>query len=70
MEEGRIQAREEVREEVKAEVMEEITKPITDELVTDAKVSAIYVVSANPAGLEELEMLMDSIGIIWERRAL
>ena len=70
MEEGRNQAREEVREEVKEEVMEEITKPITDELVTDAKVSAIYVVSANPAGLEELEMLMDSIGIIWERRAL
>ena len=66
MEEGRKQA----RKEVKAEVMEEITKPITDELVTDAKVSAIYVVSANPAGLEELEMLMDSIGIIWERRAL
>lgn len=70
LEEGRNQAKEEVREEVRAEVVEEITKPITDELVTNAKVSAVYVVSANQGGLEELEMLMDSIGIVWERRAL
>lgn len=68
LEEGRQKALEATKEEIRAEVVEEIKKPITDEIVTDAKISAIYVVSAPQDGLNELEMLMDSIGIIWEKR--
>ena len=71
-EEERTRVREEeaIRRQAREETVQEIKRPITDEVVKDAKVSAVYAVSAAPEALAELEMAMDSLGITWERKAI
>ena len=44
----RVREEEAIRQQAKAEVVKEIKAPITDEVVADAKVSAVYAVSASP----------------------
>ena len=66
----RAQEEEAIRRQAREETVREIKRPITDEVVKDAKVSAVYAVSAAPEALEELEMAMDSLGITWERKAI
>lgn len=66
----RIRDEEKIRQQAKAEVAQEIKAPITDEVVSNAKVSAVYAVSAPQELLAELEMAMDSLGITWERKEL
>ena len=57
-----------IKEEAKKEVVEEIAQPITDEIVTNAKVSALYTVSASAEELEQIEMFFDSIGVAFSRK--
>lgn len=64
----RVQEEEAIRRQARAETVQEIKRPITDEVVKNAKVSAVYAVSAAPEALAELEMAMDSLGITWERK--
>lgn len=66
----RVREEEAIRRQAREETVREIKRPITDEVVKDAKVSAVYAVSAAPEALEELEMAMDSLGITWERKAI
>lgn len=66
----RVREEEAVRQQARVEVVKEIKAPITDEVVADAKVSAVYAVSASPEALEELEMAMDSLGVTWERKEI
>ena len=66
----RIREEEKIRQQAKAEVAQEIKAPITDEVVSNAKVSAVYAVSAPQESLAELEMAMDSLGVTWERKEL
>jgi hypothetical protein len=66
----RVQEEEAIRRQAREETVREIKRPITDEIVKDAKVSAVYAVSAAPEALTELEMAMDSLGITWERKAI
>lgn len=57
-----------VKEEARKEVMDNIAQPITDEVVKNAKVTAMYTISATDEQIAELEMAMDSIGITYERK--
>ncbi len=57
-----------VKEEAKKEVMDNIAQPITDEVVKNAKVTAMYTISATDEQIAELEMAMDSLGITYERK--
>lgn len=57
-----------VKEEARKEVMDNITQPITDEVVKNAKVTAMYTISATDEQIAELEMAMDSLGITYERK--
>ena len=57
-----------IKEEAKREVIEEIAQPITDEIVTNAKVSALYTVSASAEELGQIEMFFNSIGVAFERK--
>lgn len=66
----RVREEEAIRRQAREETVQEIKRPITDEIVKDAKVSAVYAVSAAPEALAELEMAMDSLGITWERKAI
>lgn len=66
----RVREEEAIRRQAREETVQEIKRPITDEVVKDAKVSAVYAVSAAPEALAELEMAMDSLGITWERKAI
>lgn len=66
----RILEEEEIRKQAQEEAVQEIKRPITDAAVTNAKVSAVYAVSASEESLSELEMAMDSLGITWERKAI
>ena len=66
----RVREEEVIRRQAREETVQEIKRPITDEVVKDAKVSAVYAVSAAPEALAELEMAMDSLGITWERKAI
>ena len=66
----RVREEEAIRQQAREETVREIKRPITDEVVKDAKVSAVYAVSAEPEALAELEMAMDSLGITWERKAI
>lgn len=74
MERARQEARAQVareqqaKEEAKKEVMDNITQPITDEVVKNAKVTAMYTISATDDQIAELEMAMDSLGITYERK--
>lgn len=74
MERARQEARAQVareqqaKEEAKKEVMDNITQPITDEVVKNAKVTAMYTISATDEQIVELEMAMDSLGITYERK--
>lgn len=74
MERARQEARAQVareqqaKEEAKKEVMDNITQPITDEVVKNAKVTAMYTISATDEQITELEMAMDSLGITYERK--
>ena len=74
MERARQEARAQVareqqaKEEAKKEVMDNITQPITDEVVKNAKVTAMYTISATDDQITELEMAMDSLGITYERK--
>lgn len=74
MERARQEARAQVareqqaKEEVRKEVMDNITQPITDEVVKNAKVTAMYTISATDEQIVELEMAMDSLGITYERK--
>lgn len=56
------------KEEARKEVMDNITQPITDEVVKNAKVTAMYTISATDEQIAELEMAMDSLGITYERK--
>lgn len=64
----RVVEEQQIRENAQREIVEELTAPISDEVVKDAKVTAIYTVSATDAELSELEVVMDSIGITWSRK--
>lgn len=66
----RVREEEAIRRQAREETVRKIKSPITDEIVKDAKVSAVYAVSAAPEALAELEMAMDSLGITWERKAI
>ena len=66
----RIQEEEAIRRQAQEETVREIKRPITDAVVTNARVSAVYAVSAPEESLSELEMAMDSLGITWERKAI
>lgn len=74
MERARQEARAQVareqqaKEEARKEVMDNITQPITDEVVKNAKVTAMYTISATDEQIVELEMAMDSLGITYERK--
>ena len=74
MERARQEARAQVareqqaKEEAKKEVMDNIAQPITDEVVKNAKVTAMYTISATDEQIVELEMAMDSLGITYERK--
>lgn len=74
MERARQEARAQVareqqaKEEARKEVMDNITQPITDEVVKNAKVTAMYTISATDEQIAELEMAMDSLGITYERK--
>lgn len=74
MERARQEARAQVareqqaKEEARKEVMDNITQPITDEVVKNAKVTAMYTISATDDQITELEMAMDSLGITYERK--
>ena len=74
MERARQEARAQVareqqaKEEAKKELMYNITQPITDEVVKNAKVTAMYTISATDEQITELEMAMDSLGITYERK--
>lgn len=74
MERARQEARAQVareqqaKEEARKEVMNNITQPITDEVVKNAKVTAMYTISATDEQIVELEMAMDSLGITYERK--
>ena len=74
MERARQEARAQVareqqaKEEARKEVMDNITQPITDEVVKNAKVTAMYTISATDGQIAELEMAMDSLGITYERK--
>lgn len=74
MERARQEARAQVareqqaKEEARKEVMDNITQPITDEVVKNAKVTAMYTISATDEQITELEMAMDSLGITYERK--
>lgn len=74
MERARQEARAQVareqqaKEEAKKEVMDNIARPITDEVVKNAKVTAMYTISATDEQIVELEMAMDSLGITYERK--
>lgn len=74
MERARQEARAQVareqqaKEEARKEVMDNITQPITDEVVKNAKVTAMYTISATDGQIVELEMAMDSLGITYERK--
>lgn len=57
-----------VKEEVRKEVMDNIAQPITDDVVKNAKVTAMYTISATDEQIAELEMAMDSLGITYERK--
>ena len=57
-----------VKEETRKEVMDNIAQPITDEVVKNAKVTAMYTISATDDQIAELEMAMDSLGITYERK--
>lgn len=59
-----------IKEVARQEVVQEITSPITDEIVKDAKVTAVYTVSASEAELEEIEMLFNSLGVTFEKKNL
>lgn len=74
MERARQEARAQVareqqaKEEARKEVMDNIAQPITDEVVKNAKVTAMYTISATDDQIAELEMAMDSLGITYERK--
>lgn len=74
MERARQEARAQVareqlaKEEARKEVIDNITQPITDEVVKNAKVTAMYTISATDGQIAELEMAMDSLGITYERK--
>lgn len=70
--EARRQVQEEnrIKEETRQQVIQEVKAPITDEIVSNAKVSAVYAVSAPEESLRELEMAMDSLGITWSRKEI
>ena len=70
--EARRQVQEEnrIKEETRQQVIQEVKAPISDEIVSNAKVSAVYAVSAPEESLRELEMAMDSIGITWSRKEI
>lgn len=74
MERARQEARAQVareqqaKEEARKEVMDNIAQPITDEVVKNAKVTAMYTISATDEQIVELEMAMDSLGITYERK--
>ncbi|MCC2195307.1 DUF1351 domain-containing protein [Fusicatenibacter sp. CLA-AA-H241] len=57
-----------VKEEARKEVMDNIAQPITDDVVKNAKVTAMYTISATDEQIAELEMAMDSLGITYERK--
>jgi len=66
----RVQEEERIRHDAKKEVVSEIAKPISDNVVTNAKVTAVYTVSATDEELQEIEMAFDSLGITWSRKRL
>lgn len=74
MERARQEARAQVareqqaKEEARKEVMDNIAQPITDDVVKNAKVTAMYTISATDEQIAELEMAMDSLGITYERK--
>lgn len=70
--EARRQVQEEnrIKEETRQQVIQEVKAPISDEIVSNAKVSAVYAVSAPEESLRELEMAMDSLGITWNRKEI
>ena len=70
--EARRQVQEEnrIKEETRQQVIQEVKAPISDEIVSNAKVSAVYAVSAPEESLRELEMAMDSLGITWSRKEI
>lgn len=51
-------------------MIEDIKQPISDEVVTGAKVTAVYTVSATPEEMAEIETAFDSLGITWERKEI
>lgn len=69
-ERARIREEEMIRQAARQEVVREIKQPISDEIVKNAKVTAVYTISAKPEQLEELEMALDSLGITWSRKKL
>lgn len=69
-ERARVREEEQIRQSARQEVVQEIRRPISDGIVKDARVTAVYTVSADPGQLEELEMALDSLGITWSRKEL
>lgn len=65
---AQIAREQQVKEEARKEVMDNIAQPITDEVVKNAKVTAMYTISATDDQITELEMAMDSLGITYERK--
>lgn len=65
-----VQEENRIKEETRQQVIQEVKAPITDEIVSNAKVSAVYAVSAPEESLRELEMAMDSLGITWSRKEI
>lgn len=66
----RVQEEQVIRQEARQEVIEDIKQPISDEVVTGAKVTAVYTVSATPEEMAEIETAFDSLGITWERKEI
>lgn len=66
----RAQEEQVIRQEARREVIEDIKQPISDEVVTGAKVTAVYTVSATPEEMAEIETAFDSLGITWERKEI
>lgn len=66
----RAQEEQVIRQEARREVIEDIKQPISDEVVTGAKVTAVYTVSATPEEMAEIETALDSLGIAWERKEI
>lgn len=64
----RVAEEQKIREDAQKEIVQELTAPISDEVVKDAIVTAIYTLSASEEALEELETILDSLGITWSRK--